>query len=109
MRLVKELPASFRLWVPARRATELETIRRSIINAIGGVTTTHSWGYWTDPDGNVVGEPVVVLEGLYQQPKHNAAGRAVEAGVELLLAAGEVEVLVEVSTPTKTHREVYAA
>lgn len=109
MRLVKELPGHVRLWVPARRATELEALRRGIIAAVGGVTTTHSWGYWKDPNGNTVGEPVVVLEAFYAQQDHEALGDVLEAGVEALLAAGEQEVLVEVSTPTKSHREVYAA
>lgn len=104
MRVSKEFPYKVRLWVPAARSAEHAIIRRKLVRAFGGLTETTTWGYWTDDNGNVVGEPVAVLEVFHSEEHEGSAPRVFEEVIELLLAAGETEVLLELNNFRQTYR-----
>ena len=55
-----KLPHRFEVYVPVSRMRA--EYKRAIIDAIGGLTIQNAMGSWVDAQGNLVTEPVYILQ-----------------------------------------------
>lgn len=91
-RFTTALSSVARIWVPNSRSQQLTDIRRLWVRNFGGLTEYQAWGSYTNANGDVIAEPVAVLEAYYD-PLEVQASAVIHSAAGDLLAAGEQQVL----------------